>query len=67
MQFERGPQAKISVIPMSANISTIPNPAVDSTSKIDVVPVVDHALLATMRTQRMQDFLFHKVTLLFAL
>jgi phosphate transport system permease protein len=52
---------------MSANISTISNPAVDSTSKIDVAPVVDHALLATMRTQRMQDFLFHKVTLLFAL
>ncbi len=52
---------------MSANISTIPNPAVDTTSKIDATPVVDHALLATMRTQRMQDFLFHKVTLLFAL
>lgn len=52
---------------MSANISTISNPAVDAIPKIDVAPVVDHALLATMRVQRMQDFLFHKVTLAFAL
>jgi phosphate transport system permease protein len=52
---------------MSANISTIPIPAVDATSKTDTAPLVDQALLATMRAQRLQDFLFHKLTLAFAL
>jgi phosphate transport system permease protein len=52
---------------MSANISTIASPAVNPTLPIESSPVVDHALLATMRMQRLQDFLFHKVTLTFAL
>ncbi|MBB3211213.1 phosphate transport system permease protein [Herbaspirillum sp. Sphag1AN] len=57
---------------MSSNISatTMSNtdlgkPAVDSASQHN--KQAHQALLATMRKQRIQDFLFHKVTLIFAL
>jgi phosphate transport system permease protein len=43
-------------------------PSVDSKQEIDTAPpVLNHALLATMRGQRIQDFLFHKITFGFAL
>lgn len=53
---------------MSANISTtISNSAVDSEQNLVSAPAINHALLATMRVQRIQDFVFHKVTMGFAL
>ncbi|MFL9926923.1 phosphate ABC transporter permease subunit PstC [Herbaspirillum lusitanum] len=55
---------------MSANISTtamsnsnLNKPAIES----DSAQMAHQKLLATMRKQRIQDFLFHKVTLIFAL
>ena len=52
---------------MSANPSSIKLPTVDNTTNSESAIAVDQALLSTMRKQRMQDFLFHKVTLVFAL
>lgn len=52
---------------MSANLSSIKNPTVDNTPNKESAVAFDLALMSTMRKQRMQDFLFHKVTLLFAL
>ncbi len=52
---------------MSANMSSIAKPAVDSNQNTVVASAEHHALLATMRVQRIQDFLFHKVTMGFAL
>jgi phosphate transport system permease protein len=50
---------------VSANMSTIAAPEKNSMQQIDVA--IEHALQRTMRGQRIQDFLFHKITLLFAL
>jgi phosphate transport system permease protein len=59
---------------MSANPSSIvmPNPAIHSatssaTQAIAENNLVNHALVSTMRKQRFQDFIFHKVTFGFAL
>jgi phosphate transport system permease protein len=52
---------------MSANISSIAMTSVDQDKKSDEVSMIDKAMLAAMRNQRAQDFLFHKVTLVFAL
>ncbi len=55
---------------MSANISSIVMPAMDLEKKAAAVledAVAHKALIATMRNQRFQDFLFHKITLGFAL
>jgi len=52
---------------MSANISSIAMTSVDQDKKSDEVSIIDKAMLAAMRNQRAQDFLFHKVTLVFAL
>ena len=48
---------------MSANSPSLQNPAVPAAESA----AADRALAAAMRRQRMQDFLFHKVTLGFAL
>lgn len=42
-------------------------PIVDSDSKVREAEVAHKALVSTMRKQRIQDFLFHKITLAFAL
>ncbi|HEX2531391.1 MAG TPA: phosphate ABC transporter permease subunit PstC [Burkholderiaceae bacterium] len=42
-------------------------PGTGSDKQVDTAGHMDQALIATMRGQRIQDFLFHKVTLLFAL
>jgi phosphate transport system permease protein len=52
---------------MSVNMSSIAKPAVDSDQNVVAVSPEHHALLATMRIQRIQDFIFHKVTMGFAL
>lgn len=52
---------------MSANISSIVIPSMDSDKKRAEVALADKSLIATMRNQRFQDFLFHKITLGFAL
>ncbi|MES2538267.1 MAG: phosphate ABC transporter permease subunit PstC [Pseudomonadota bacterium] len=52
---------------MSVNISSVQAPdATHNRNDIERM-AVDKALLATMRIQRFQDFLFHKITLGFAL
>jgi phosphate transport system permease protein len=53
---------------MSAQISTptMSNNVLQGKTSADNVSF-DAALMATMRTQRIQDFFFHKITLLFAL
>ncbi|HEV2612966.1 MAG TPA: phosphate ABC transporter permease subunit PstC [Noviherbaspirillum sp.] len=52
---------------MSANISSISPPIIDSDAKVREAEVAHKALVSTMRKQRVQDFLFHKITLAFAL
>ncbi|WP_334187577.1 phosphate ABC transporter permease subunit PstC [Noviherbaspirillum sp.] len=52
---------------MSANISSISPPILDSDAKVRDAEVAHKALVSTMRKQRIQDFLFHKITLAFAL
>lgn len=52
---------------MSANISSIDMSALASEKKVNEIAVAEKALLATMRNQRWQDFIFHKITLGFAL
>ncbi len=52
---------------MSANISSMSPPILDSDSKVRDAEVAHKALVSTMRKQRIQDFLFHKITLAFAL
>jgi phosphate transport system permease protein len=42
-------------------------PILDSDSKVRDAEVAHKALVSTMRKQRIQDFLFHKITLAFAL
>jgi phosphate transport system permease protein len=51
---------------MSAPVPSSAIAAPDSSER-NVAPFADQALVATMRLQRVQDFLFHKVTLAFAL
>jgi len=52
---------------MSAHINSIRVPAAEPDKKIGEAAMADKSMLATMRKQRFQDFLFHKVTLGFAL
>lgn len=52
---------------MSANISSISPPIIDSDAKVREAEMAHKALVSTMRKQRIQDFLFHKITLAFAL
>lgn len=52
---------------MSANSSSVAIPAMNPDKKIVEIATVDKAMLATMRKQQVQDFLFHKLTLGFAL
>jgi len=52
---------------MNANLSPTMIPAMNSDQKAAEIAASDQSLLATMRNQRIQDFLFHKVTLGFAL
>jgi phosphate transport system permease protein len=55
---------------MSANLSSVAMPAMESTDnayRIAMTEKADKALVAVMRRQRLQDFIFHKVTLTFAL
>ncbi|CAN5670364.1 phosphate ABC transporter permease PstC [soil metagenome] len=52
---------------MSANISSLDMPALTSEKKVNEITVAEKALLTTMRNQRWQDFIFHKITLGFAL
>jgi phosphate transport system permease protein len=48
---------------MHPNASTSP----ELDGNVNQAAVIDHALISTMRMQRLQDFLFHKITFLFAL
>ncbi|MDB5761891.1 MAG: pstC [Herminiimonas sp.] len=52
---------------MTANISSIERSVTDQDKKIVEGNITDKAMVATMRNQRLQDFLFHKITLIFAL
>jgi phosphate transport system permease protein len=55
---------------MNANFSSAVMPAMDSTDKAyrpGMADQTDKALIAVMRRQRFQDFIFHKITLVFAL
>jgi len=52
---------------MSANINAFPDRAAEQKGEIDDGHIFSKALKATMRKQRLQDFFFHKLTLLFAL
>ena len=52
---------------MNVNLSPTMIPAMNSEQKVAEIAASDKSLLATMRNQRIQDFLFHKITLGFAL
>ena len=52
---------------MSANISSIMLSASDQDARLIESGLASKAMLATMRKQRLQDFIFHKVTFSFAL
>jgi phosphate transport system permease protein len=52
---------------MSADMSSIVMPVTNSDKQAGQADMMDKAMIATMRNQRLQDFLFHKITLIFAL
>jgi phosphate transport system permease protein len=52
---------------MSANSSPVPIPVTEHGGKVAEAAIADKAMVATMRIQRIQDFLFHKITFGFAL
>lgn len=52
---------------MTANSSSIVAPITNNEQKTEEQQAVAKAMVSTMRKQRLQDFLFHKVTLFFAL
>jgi phosphate transport system permease protein len=52
---------------MSANSSPVQIPVTERDGKVAEAAIADKAMVATMRIQRFQDFLFHKITLGFAL
>jgi phosphate transport system permease protein len=52
---------------MSANISSTVAPHPETAQTISAVDAANKAMASTMRMQRLQDFLFHKITLAFAL
>jgi len=52
---------------MNAHLSSIAAPAVDKVRQSIEKDAADKAMVSTMRRQRLQDFLFHKITLAFAL
>jgi phosphate transport system permease protein len=52
---------------MSANINSLPFPRTEPDKEGKGIAMVDKAMISTMRKQRFQDFVFHKVTLGFAL
>jgi phosphate transport system permease protein len=52
---------------MNANSSSVAAPVATPEQKNDEQQAAANALVSTMRKQRLQDFLFHKVTLAFAL
>ena len=52
---------------MNAHTSSIGTPITNSEQKMKEQQAADKAMVSTMRMQRFQDFLFHKITLLFAL
>lgn len=52
---------------MSASLNTIPVHAMTIDKENSESGIFSKALMATMRKQRLQDFLFHKVTFIFAL
>jgi phosphate transport system permease protein len=52
---------------MTANSSSIAASVTDAKLKDGQIDAAAKAMVSTMRRQRLQDFLFHKITLLFAL
>jgi phosphate transport system permease protein len=52
---------------MNANLSSIAAPVSDKEQQSTEKEAADRAMVSTMRRQRFQDFLFHKITLAFAL
>lgn len=52
---------------MNANIPSIAVPVTDADQKNREMDAASEAMASTMRKQRLQDFLFHKITLIFAL
>jgi phosphate transport system permease protein len=52
---------------MNANLSSSMIPAMNPDQNVAAIAASDKSLLATMRNQRIQDFLFHKITFGFAL
>src|SRR3569833_2124923 len=52
---------------MSANISPAAISAMDANKRAYEIELAETSMIRAMRRQRLQDFLFHKITLLFAL
>lgn len=52
---------------MSANLPSAAVPLMDADKKVFEVGLAEKAMISAMRKQRLQDFVFHKITLLFAL